>query len=794
MVPMRLVASAPPSIQNRVFEGTFETGKSYADPFNDVDVDVVFTKGGESWRVPTFWRGGGKWTVRFAPPTPGEYTYRLESTDQSNPDLNGREGRVTITAYTGTNALLRHGMLRVSTNKRYFEHSDGTPFYWLGDTWWSGMSTRLSWEDFQKLAANRKAKGFTVVQIVAGLVPSEEQAPSDPGYCNEGGCVWDPEFKQINPKFFDYADRRVQHLVDCEIVPAIVGAWSDHIRELGVDKLKKHWRYIIARYGAYPVFWIVGGEVYDPPEDAVRQLSSLKSISNGLISMPPMRPTPGWTSVTSYVRATDPYHHPVTVHEGVPWWSHDYALQDESLLDFNLLQEDHAGWPSIANEVAQLDLHLARTSVAKPQVVGEIGYEDFGGSQLQDFQRAAFWLGMLNGAAGHTYGAVGTWESYSADKPFQRLKWSLMTWEDGMNLPGSYQVGLGSRLLRKYEWWKFAPHPEWVTPRGTTLLEPRSEVRGFNVREEWNARDGDFNLPYAAGIPGEVRFIYLPYFTMYSLWKGSPTVLDLESGVRYHSYYWEPSLGIKIDLGTVEQPPAGAKILEDHFEGEDSAAWADYGSKSARSGGHLIGGDGLLTVLKAVRETDLVASVGAHSDADAGLLLRYQDIENYVLATYSHNEHAIYLLDRTKGIDGPPLARTAVPAMGQDVKLTCEVRGSWGIVSISDGKSTYTSPIVSIGNKNAGKVGLRHGNDGTSQTFDDLVLRKSSVSSSGEELERKLYDARGTYRGQLSGPGYDNFGREKVILLDAYKPPVFPTTQDWILVLEKASTIGSERK
>src|SRR3982074_1864911 len=86
-------AAQPPTSQNRAFEWTFESQKTYADPFNDLDVDVIFSRGGESSRVPTFWRGGSKWTVRFAPPTPGEYTYRLESTNQSDPDLMGHEGR-----------------------------------------------------------------------------------------------------------------------------------------------------------------------------------------------------------------------------------------------------------------------------------------------------------------------------------------------------------------------------------------------------------------------------------------------------------------------------------------------------------------------------------------------------------------------------------------------------------------------------------------------------------------------------------------------------------------------------
>jgi hypothetical protein len=65
-----------PARESGVFEQTFESQKSYADPFNEVDVDVIFSKDGENWRVPTFWRGGSKWTVRFAAPTTGQYTYQ----------------------------------------------------------------------------------------------------------------------------------------------------------------------------------------------------------------------------------------------------------------------------------------------------------------------------------------------------------------------------------------------------------------------------------------------------------------------------------------------------------------------------------------------------------------------------------------------------------------------------------------------------------------------------------------------------------------------------------------------
>ncbi|MBI4165926.1 MAG: DUF4038 domain-containing protein, partial [Acidobacteria bacterium] len=697
-------AAEPAATYSRVFEWTFESRKAYADPFNDVDVDVILSKDAATWRVPTFWRGGSGWTVRFAPPSPGEYTYHLESTDKTNPDLNGQEGRIRITAYTGTNTLLRHGPPRVSSNKRYFEYADGTPFYWLGDTWWTGLSDRLSWEGFQKLTADRKAKGFTVVQIVAGLVPGEEQAPSDPGYCNEGGCVWEPEFKRINPRFFDYADRRVQHLVNSEIVPAIVGAWYEKLLEMGVAKLKKHWRYVIARYGAYPVFWVVGGEVFDPPAEAARKVNPLWFQMLGI----DMKDLGGWTDVARYIRATDPTHHPVTVHEVS---ANDLPLQDESVTDFCLFQPSHGGWRSIAVEISQLNTHYARTAVTKPLVVGEIGYERLGEAHLEDFQRVAFWSCMLNGAAGFTYGANGTWESYTSDKPFHREKWSLLTWEEGMNLPGSYQDGINSKLLRQYEWWRFVPHPEWVMPRGTTLLEPRdegvnqfhlalSEGLGADTESEWKNRNGDFRLPYAAGIPGEVRIIYMP-----SLGFGGPgpaTILGLEDHVRYHAYFWDPSLGVKFDLGAVERPSSGEMIREDKFEGEAVSNWTDYGAKTQRGGGRLSASGETVTVVNGVSETNLVAAVDVRGDRNAALVLRFHDAENYLAAVYLAKGKTIYLLDRKKGMNSRPLGSTSAPDIGSNMRLSAEVRGNWAAISITDGQHTYTSEIVRVSNTTAG--------------------------------------------------------------------------------------------
>ena len=127
---------------------------------------------GGQWRVPAYWAGDNEWRVRFAPTAPGAYRFQTICSDSANPDLHGQEGAIEAAAYQGEHPLYRHGGLRVAADRRHFEHADGTPFFWLGDTWWMGFTRRLRWpEDFQLLTADRVAKRFTVIQIIAGLYP-----------------------------------------------------------------------------------------------------------------------------------------------------------------------------------------------------------------------------------------------------------------------------------------------------------------------------------------------------------------------------------------------------------------------------------------------------------------------------------------------------------------------------------------------------------------------------------------------------------------------------------------------
>jgi len=237
-------ASAAEGTAGTLFETSFTTTKAYADPFVDVEVDAVFTNGSNQWRVPAFFAGDGIWKVRFAPPTAGQYRFRVEASDKTNADLNGRDQVLAVEPYAGPNTLLAQGFLRVASDGRHFEHADGTPFLWLGDTWWKCLSKRMSLDDFEELAADRKAKGFNVVQIVCGPYPDEVMMEAR--WENEGGMPYPTkDFSRVNPRYFEFADRRIEALVEAGIVPAIVGGWGrpqqggqSTLQQVGLDGFK----------------------------------------------------------------------------------------------------------------------------------------------------------------------------------------------------------------------------------------------------------------------------------------------------------------------------------------------------------------------------------------------------------------------------------------------------------------------------------------------------------------------------------------------------------------------------
>lgn len=476
-------------------EVPFAAKRPHAQPSAGVQLDVVITDpSGVSKTVPAFWAGGDRWIVRYASPVLGTHRLQSRCSDVADRGLHDVNGSIEVVPYTGSNALWMHGPVRVAADRRHFEHQDGTPFFWLGDTWWKCLCKRMTWDGFRELTADRRAKGFSVVQIVCGVYPDE--GTFEARWENEGGKPYlDRAFQQINPDYFTYADRRLQHVVESGIVPAIVGGWGrgdcDGMAVAGVDGLKRHWRNLIARYGAYPTIWIIGGE------------------SGG----------PEWTEVARYVQATDPFRRPITMH---PFDSGRSRVTDETVLDFDMLQTGHGGGAATTGAIPKLAAARARTP-AMPALIGEYCYEGHMQTAFADEQRYVFWGSMLSGAAGLTYGAAGVWHASVEGDPGIANVYDWTTWREGMALPGSTQLGLGKALLATYPWSRLEPHPEWV-------------ASGMFAA---GATDG----------PRSVRIVYAPKRGVYD-WRGI-VVKDLAPGVPYAAFYFDPVRGKRFDLGIV---------------------------------------------------------------------------------------------------------------------------------------------------------------------------------------------------------------------------------------------------
>lgn len=517
-------ANVPTTEANVPVELVFTAATPHADPFNTVTLDAVFTDpAGASRRVPAFWAGGDVWKVRYASPLVGGHAYRTECSADDDAGLHGVAGVVEVRPYTGDNPLFTHGPVQVAADRRTFEHADGTPFFWLGDTWWMGLCHRLHWPDeVQTLAADRRQKGFNVIQIVAGLYP--DMPPLDPRGANEAGLPWEPEFARIRPEYFDASDRRLRLLVDQGFTPCIVGAWGYFIPLMGVEKAERHWRYLIARYAALPVVWTAAGEANLPyylakgfPYDDRGQVAD-------------------WTRVLRYIRATDPYRRPLTIHPtGIGRLSSRHATDDATLLDFDMLQTPHGQRDAVEPTVRTVRESYADTPVM-PVINGEAAYEMLGDALPTRWTRQMFWLSMMHGAAGHTYGANGIWQCNRPGEPHGPSPhhppgdgYGKIPWNEAMQLPGSTQVALGKRLFERFPWRRFTPQPEWA-------------------QYDANAEGEDRYGPYAAGIPGEVRIVYAP--------QPLPVrVMHLEPGASYRAEAFDPVTGAVTELGAV---PASA--------------------------------------------------------------------------------------------------------------------------------------------------------------------------------------------------------------------------------------------
>jgi hypothetical protein len=482
----------------RTVEFSFENGREVHNPYTDVDAEAIFRgPGGVEIRRPAFWDGGQTWRVRFAPTHPGVWRYTLSSNGVFDTGLNGSTGELRSVDDSGDHPIYRNGFLRKGPGGRYLAHADNTPFFWLGDTHWHFTSER--WDEankpgwssqFRGMVDKRVQQGFTVYQSNLMLLDwSSERSP----YWVEG-----KPFEEIDVAFFQTTvDRRMAYIADQGLVNALGLGWYAIVDE-NLEGVKRFARYIVARYGSYPMVWTLGGEVagYDPDRRQAR--------------------LDGWQEVALTIQDADGYNQPRTAHATAERPIAPY-YQGENWLTMTLNQHGHGDFDMRTDHYRD---YLA-THPGTPFVEGESMYEGLlsveyvGRRPVTDTMvRHVAYRAIQSGCCGYTYGAQGCWNA-AWDREDRKSFWGDLPWYEGIDLPGAEQLGQMRRFYEEVGWTQLRPFmvcfsAQYIfnntifAPLVTADLEMDTVVIFFG--ETYRSSDGGAALSLLKNIPYRLQW------------------------------------------------------------------------------------------------------------------------------------------------------------------------------------------------------------------------------------------------------------------------------------------------
>jgi hypothetical protein len=394
---------------------------------------------GREHRVDGFWDGGSVWRVRFMPDEPGRWTFRTTASP-AVPGLDRQSGGFTAAVSNDTaNPLLRHGRIRTAAEGYHFEHADGTPFFWLGDTSWNGplLAAEDDWEVFLR---DRAQKRFSLIQFVTTQWRAAEG--------DEHGRLAYTGFEnlRINPEFFQRLDQRVDAINRHGMIAAPVLLWALGTAEgnpgfLPEDQAIRLARYMVARYGAHHVVWFLGGDG-DYSGDQVER----------------------WRRIGRAV-FDSPGHAPVTLHGRGRQWPFEPFLQ-EPWFTFIGYQSGHGDdSPNLHWIHSGPPATRWREGRPMPVINLEPPYEDHVAYQSRqphsayNVRRAVYWSLMNTPTAGVTYGVHGVWSwEVVPREPLNHQGTGIARpWHQAAGLPGSFHMRNMADLMQSLPWWRLRP-------------------------------------------------------------------------------------------------------------------------------------------------------------------------------------------------------------------------------------------------------------------------------------------------------------------------------------------------
>jgi hypothetical protein len=546
--------ATPPTVHIwEMQELTFIAKNTYKNAYTDVAVWVDLSGPGFKKKVYGFWDGDSTFRVRLVATQAGLWSWKSGSSS-NDPGLTAKTGSFTAIDWSEKEKAenpVRRGFLKPSANGHALTYADGTPYFAIGDTWFSMGSKRFKWYDdtvqraigpdagFKDYVRFRKAQGYNWICLIAAYpnwktddrswrILLDDSAKttlrsawveygtgSAKNMDNEGGRPfffpgkvpgyegYFPDMDRINPEYFKYIDRKIAYLSENGFIPFIEVSrrdagplWYRHYK--WPDSYSLFIQYIYARYHAFnsvlsPVHLDIIRETI-PPEDYV---SAIRSMEEKYGSLP-------------FGNLLSANAHPSTLTN----WGEDSWV---TLHQIGNIREHNNYWylteiynqtnpkPALNGEPYYAGYKDARGGGGSNYKIGGIGGTD----RDNGFVRSCMYGSFLSGGlAGHVYGAEGIWGG-DVEPAAPVHMWDAFQWKSGAEMKHlkTFAFSIGKHYqelvpladlvfpnkthdIFSYEGWAYCAR----TPDKNIFLAyfekgcPQSQIRGARLNSFYSAQ------------------------------------------------------------------------------------------------------------------------------------------------------------------------------------------------------------------------------------------------------------------------------------------------------------------
>jgi hypothetical protein len=436
--------------------------RNYDNPLLDVVLRVRYTSpNNKTYDCYGFWDGDDTYRIRFMFNETGIWTWETHCSDTDNPGLHAVKGTVDVCAYKGSNPLHAKGYLRISDNRRYLVHANGSPFLWIGDTAWAAYmyATDAEWRQY---IDDRSRKRINVI-LMSGCCVTRNERSAD-----AEGEVFFPNNPplRMNPVAWRHLDQKVQYANDRGIIMMITGLLNGGVvGNAAVHEVDAFVKMLCARLAGNHV-------ILSPMQDwgpfhwenhhrfgtTIREVLPFHLITQHLRRRSNRRSHNAHRGLTTGAAWTLHFHHDSYLDFSGIQTGHGALLADGEPLNndrkMNLAARDHIQW---VDQVYAEEPH-------KPIIILEGMYELNEGTESVGNSRAmvrcqGYWS-FLNGAYGYASSCHALWGWGRIDIGWTKPPIKCPPVSDGLDYVYATYLMYMADFFNRIEWWKLEPDHE----------------------------------------------------------------------------------------------------------------------------------------------------------------------------------------------------------------------------------------------------------------------------------------------------------------------------------------------